>query len=109
MALVLPEESAPQDGKKILPRAVWTLKALRALNLSQNAFKSCPLGLSQLTNLQFLDVSGCKEMQVGLPAVHALRCMTQSSTRRMLVFHLSVVVAGYLRASRAPVTAFSGC
>ena len=69
MALILPEESAPQDGRKILPRAVWTLKALRALNLSQNAFKSCPAGLSQLTNLQFLDVSGCKEMQVRTPTV----------------------------------------
>ena len=64
MSLVLPEESAPLDGKRILPRALWTLKALRALNLSQNAFKSCPAGLSQLSNLQFLDLSGCKDMQV---------------------------------------------
>lgn len=69
MTLVLPEEAAPQDNKKILPRALWTLKALRALNLSQNAFKSCPAGLSQLSNLQFLDLSGCKEMQVRMPAV----------------------------------------
>ena len=70
MSLRLPAEAEPADGKKTLTRALWTLKGLRALNLSQNCFKACPPGLSSLTNLQYLDMSHCKDLKVW--ADHAL-------------------------------------
>ncbi|KAK9784699.1 hypothetical protein WJX73_004775 [Symbiochloris irregularis] len=53
--------------RKGLPRTVFSLSGLTALNLADNALSRVPPQISKLVSLQFLDLSGNARLQVTAP------------------------------------------